>query len=134
VERAREYLGLTQERTAPSIGHYNQACRQRDEATQDLHRHEMTARGDQRRHPLDAAQRRVHALETWRSWADGQPVAVERLRDLATTLAADGSPNQAHSRLLEDAIDRWASNNGVDLKEPRRVEHDRCRVGPEFTW
>ena len=129
----REYLGRTQERTATSISHYDQARRQRDKATEDLHRHDMTVRGDHRRHPLDAAQRRVHDLETWRSWAGGQPVAIERLREVATTLAADRDPNQAHSRLLEDAIDRWASNHGIDLNSRQRVDRDRGRVGPELS-
>jgi hypothetical protein len=132
VGRAAEYLERTRQRTATSISHYDQARRLHDNAAEDLHRHDITARVDHRRRPVDASQRRVHALETWKRWADGQPLSVERLREVATNLAADRDPSHAQFRALEDTIHRWANCLSVDLHPRHRAERTRSRLGPEL--
>jgi hypothetical protein len=68
----------------------------------------------------------------WQRWAKGQPVAVERLREVTPTLSADRSPNRAHSRLLADSIERWASSRGVEMHGRESIEGDRRLVGPEL--
>jgi hypothetical protein len=78
-------------------------------------------------------QRRVDALQTWRCWANGQPVTVVRLSEISATLAAQRGASQAHSWALEQTIKHWADRHDIDLHPHRRIEHDHSRVGPEIS-
>ena len=130
VEHAEDYLERTRQRTSAAIASYTQAVAERDRLRADLRHHtaNVPLSADQVRRP----ERRVDALETWRRWANGQPVTVERLREVVATLAADRSPYQAHSRALDGTIDRWASSHDIDLRPRQRIGLDRSRVGPDL--
>jgi conjugative relaxase-like TrwC/TraI family protein len=128
---AEDYLERTRQRTSPSIARYDQAIAERDRLREDL-RHRSAdevisaarVRGDNRR---------VDALQTWRYWADGQAVSVERLSETTATLGAERGPNQAHSRALEQTIKHWADRHDIVLRPRQRIERDRSRVAPDIS-
>jgi conjugative relaxase-like TrwC/TraI family protein len=130
VDDAEDYLDRTRQRTSPAITGYTQAVAERDRL-QDERRHhstrEIAATNDVR-----ILERQVDALTAWRRWATGQPVAIERLGELAATLAADHGPYWAHSRHLAEATGQYATSQDIDLHPRQHVERDRGRIGPEL--
>jgi conjugative relaxase-like TrwC/TraI family protein len=130
LEHAEDHLERTRRRTSAAIVDHTQAVAERDRLRVELHRHRTieTLNTNQ----IRGLERRVDTLATWRRWANGQPVTIERLRELAATLAADRTPHEAHSRALYETINRWANTHGVDLQPQRALERTRSRVGPEL--
>jgi hypothetical protein len=128
VAHAEDYLVRTRQRTSPSIARYDHASAERDRLHEDLRHRNADAivsadrvRGDQRR---------VDALQTWRRWANGQTVTVERLSEITATLGAERGASQAHSWALEQTITHWANGHDIDLRPRQRIERDRSRVAP----
>jgi hypothetical protein len=78
-------------------------------------------------------QRRVDALQTWRCWANGQAVSIERLSEVTATLGAERGASQAHSWALEQTIKHWVDCHDIDLRPRQRIERDRGRVAPEIS-
>jgi conjugative relaxase-like TrwC/TraI family protein len=128
---AEDYLARTRQRTSPSIARFDHAIADRDWLRKDL-RHRSTDEvfsADR----VGGVQRRVDALQTWRCWADGQAVTVERLSEVTATLGAERGAGQGHCCALEQTIKHWADRQDIDLRPRQRIERDRSRVGPEIS-
>ena len=132
LERADAYLERTRQRTEPAIGLYRQAQVQRREAHDNLHYHDTAGQLDAIQHPLDIHRRRVNALETWRHWATGHDVDYDLLRQAVDTLDRERGPHNLFATGLADVLQRWAHDNGVDLRPQLSRNVTIGRVGPEL--
>jgi hypothetical protein len=121
LERADAYLQHTRQRTAPSVERYRRTHADREAAHDDLRRRDDMARLDARYDVVDVSRRRVQALETWRSWANGDDVAVEHLADAVRALTAS-RPGDAPERSLADSIEAWTAKHNVELNPGVRIE------------
>ncbi len=66
---------------------------------------------------LQAAEEHIHALDTWRDWANGRPIDSEGLVTALTLLHEHASHQPADgTQLLVDAIHRWAAKQGIELQ------------------
>jgi hypothetical protein len=128
---AEGYLERTRQWTSPSIARFDQAIAERDRLREDLRRCKADAVASADR--VRGVQRRVDALQTWRRWANGQAVSVERLSEVSATLGAERGASQAHSWALEQTVTHWADRHDIDVRPRQRVERDRSRVGPDIS-
>jgi conjugative relaxase-like TrwC/TraI family protein len=128
---AEDYLERTRQRTSPSIARSDHAIAERDQLREELrHRSTDAVIGADR---VRGVQRRVDVLQTWRCWANGQPVSVERLSEITETLGAERGTTQGLSWALEQTIKHWADHHDIDLRPRQRIEHNRDRVGPDIS-
>ncbi len=115
LTRARTLLGHVEREGAPAQQRHDEALRRVDDAREDLRHHELAHMLDRHLDPAPL-QERVAALETWRDWADGAPVAragvcqsIAVLRD-----GAEGDPT-GRLRALHDVLRASAVEDGIAL-------------------
>lgn len=115
------------ERTADHLKQLNRIARdpdqQRDAAYHELRQAKDAVRSHDRFQQwehlpqnLDAAQRGIDALDTWRDWADGRAMHHDRLNAAIDTLTA-----MPTARPLADVVERWADTHHVELRRPVRT-------------
>jgi hypothetical protein len=128
---AEDYLERTRQRTSPSIARSDHAIAERERLRVDLrHRSADAVIGADR---VRGVQRRVDVLQTWRCWANGHAISVERLSEITATLGAERGGSQGRSWALEQTIKHWADHHDIDLRPRQRIEHNRDRVGPNIS-
>jgi hypothetical protein len=128
---AQDYLERTLQRTSPSIARYDHAITERDRHREDLRRCNADAVISADR--VRGVQRRVDALQTWRCWANGQPVSVERLSEISATLGAERGASQAHSWALAQTVKHWADRHDLDVRPRQRIERNHGPVAPAIS-
>jgi conjugative relaxase-like TrwC/TraI family protein len=131
LERAERHLQRTRQRTLPSVAVYDQAVAEHASANADLDRRHKTE--SLAANQLHGAQRRVHALHTWRRWATGHPVTIELLGDTIAALAEHHRPERTHYHELRSLIERWTNSHNVELLPHVTAIKSASRLGPQIT-
>ncbi len=108
--------------TAASVERYRQAVEHMHQAKIQL---DSFGRGQRtvtrwRDVDMDAAARRVEALETWHQWASGAEIATSRLRPVGTALTSlPWGVHTAQERALGRMLDQWLTSFSPSL--PRTI-------------
>ena len=104
LDRAEHYLERTRQRTAPAVERHTRALAEQRHAHEQLRNCDTTdllgsttpSVGDHRIH--------VHALTTWRRWAQGHPVPDRALHAADNVLAHQPGPEQHLATALRDQL------------------------------
>ena len=124
LDHAKQLFDLTKQQTRLLVDTYSEAVNRRDAAYNGLHHHDLAHLLDSLHDPIAAADVRIHALEAWRAWAEGQAIDPDQIR---TTIAAlsDRWPVHTPDGELADSLAAWTRTQQIDA----RGSHGRDELG-----
>lgn len=114
-DQVRERFEFVERDTAPAVAVYETACHDARQASDAIRDHDLLRQFDAPHdHALEA---RISALETWRRWAEGEPVNIDAFVAAAETLNDPRVRMDTNAyRVLGDVITHWPSDSGLQLR------------------
>lgn len=98
-----------------------------------MHDHDLIGQLDRPHVRVDDLHARVDALDTWRRWADGDPINVSELAAAVQTLCDPKLRNVSPGyQRLGNTVSRWASDAGLELhlvQPARTMSHHGLELG-----
>ena len=115
LDQTTASLKTVEHRVSPAVATYNAANDAVRQATDAARGHELISQlGRPHDHAIDLHSR-VAALETWRRWADGDPVNLDALAAAVQTLNDPKLRTVSNGySMLGEAITHWASDTGLE--------------------
>ena len=114
LDQVTNQYEAVERRTAPAFGSHQAANDALRHAADAVHHSDLIDQLDRSHHHATQAHDRVAALETWQTWANGEPINLNDLAAAVQTLndpkLLAGAPGYG---VLGDAITRWASDTGL---------------------
>jgi hypothetical protein len=117
LERAEDYLEHTRHRTTPSVERHREALITHRDAHDHLRTCDTIDLLDTMLPTADDHCRHLRALNTWRRWAQGHDVPLDKLCEAVETLTNPPGDEPTPTRRLADDVRYWAADHGLAVPD-----------------
>jgi conjugative relaxase-like TrwC/TraI family protein len=134
LDRAEDYLDRTRQRTAPAIERHTQAVAAQRDAREHLRACDTIDRLDAMLPSVGEQRAHLHALTTWRHWAEGHDVPNGTLHTAFAVLAQEPGPKQHLAAALHHDLGNTTADRGrvAAQHEPTPIRVARPDLGIEL--
>jgi hypothetical protein len=129
VAAAEHHLDVVTQQARPVLERRAQLYSERSDLVRDVRDFRVWRRQINNYYPTsELAEARHDALLTWKHWADGHPIATDRLATTADTLSTSHRPEL---RALAVPLTGWLTERGLETR-PHRPDVATRSAGPEL--
>jgi conjugative relaxase-like TrwC/TraI family protein len=129
VTAAEHHLDVVTQQARPVLERRARLYSERSDLVRDVRDFRVWRRQINNYYPTsELAEARHDALVTWKHWADGHPIAADRLATAADTLCASDRPEL---RALAAPLTGWLTEQGLETR-PHRPDVESRSAGPEL--
>jgi hypothetical protein len=129
VTAAEQHLDHLTQQARPVLEQRAQLRSERSDLVRDVRGFRTWRRQINNYYPTsELAEARHEAVVTWKHWADGHPIAADRLTTTADTLSTSDRPEL---RALAVPLTAWVTEHGLEAR-PHRPDVATRSAGPEL--